>query len=511
MIRRRRRETKPPPIKFEDVFSIHARCPVAGGPDEQLFAFCLVIHTDYLIVASSTPDARPVDGEGGTWLGVSECVTFHTLHMPSGVFVDKMPLVADSVHLTHQGAVSVFEDVVAIVSPGQNSIYVLRVTRDGKFESLRSLGRYCFEDDEEEVEGVEEAARLWAVRARSEASTHEGRGIDIVEGEGGGEVRAQNAMLPPPPLPALPLPPVAETPGLLIEGLKQRLLAYMFLEASVTSKRRKKSVYSYHQEDDEDNEEEEDVASHQGQQQQKQKQQQQFFYFFNVYLELEMQGVLLLEPQHILVSWSPPLSLRGPLLPLYARGLHMIYNMETTKVECLFEGGSVEFAEWCVGNGVVALGGTPSNDWERYVLPGVWGHYLRARGVQDPVVRASAHPPGYQQQQSSPYVDPEVYQFDERAITRDLVPRPMLHRPAKFVARVWPERLRFRFLPEDVGEGGGGGEGGGTDPSHQQQHNHMHHKEVMFVFHPTAPFVMAAVESAETGIAEEMSFYVYAG
>ena len=39
----------------------------------------------------------------------------------------------------------------------------------------------------------------------------------------------------------------------------------------------------------------------------------------------------------------------------------------------------------------------------------------------------------------------------------------------------------------------------------------MHHKEVMFVFHPTAPFVMAAVESAETGIAEEMSFYVYAG
>jgi hypothetical protein len=33
--------------------------------------------------------------------------------------------------------------------------------------------------------------------------------------------------------------------------------------------------------------------------------------------------------------------------------------------------------------------------------------------------------------------------------------------------------------------------------------------EVVFIFHPVAPFVIAAVESTETGLAEELAFFTH--
>ncbi len=514
----RPRQTPQPTVKFEDAFDLHARCPIVTGLDEQLFAFSLAVHTDFLILASSTPDVRPVDGEGGAWLGVSENVTFHLLDMISGKILDRITLRADSIHLTHLGAASLYDDIMTIVAPGQKKIYVVQIDKEkGTMKLVRTLGPRCREDDaygsmtgliaeqnfvagEEREEGQEEnvAAATAAGAGEGEMMLQEDEEEDNAAGI---DRRPSDDSEDPLLLDDIPSP-------LLIEGLKQRLLSRLYLDA--VEKTQILAAEQHHQQ-----------KEHAEQQLQHAEQRkpplpalpqrrtvlpiEQFYYFFDVYLEMEVHAVLLLDASRLLVTWMPPVNHRGNTshLPSHIRGLHMLYDMDTTCVERVFEGGSLEFIEWCLATAPAVTGGAPANDWERFLTPGLWGQQLRRRSAQDPFSRATMNHPGCQQQQASPYLDPEIYQFDERAVTRDLVPRPPLHRPTKFVARAWPERLRFKFEPEDVmGEAGGANAAArGADGENGT--------EVVFIFHPVAPFVMAVVESTETGLAEELAFFTH--
>lgn len=499
---RRARARQQPTFLFEEAFDLHARCAVVTGLDEQLFAFCLSVHSNFLVLASSTPDARPVDGEGGAWLGVSECVTFHLLDMLTGRVLDRLTLRADSVHLTHQGAVSLYEDTMAIVSPGQQAVYLVKVTEEGQFELLRTLGARCREDDADIVAQQEAAEVAWArsrtidaEEASREASNQERGALPstaVTDGVGAGTRNTEGyqhverlARLIMDSTARAELPP-------FIEGLKQRLLAHLYLDAVEKTQLLAAQNKKYCGQERDAGGRAILPVEH-------------FFYFFKVYSEMEMQGVLLLDSTRILISWTPQANSRDRRVPLYVRGLHMLYDMESTKVERLFEGSSLEFAEWCLETAAAGLGGTPTNDWDRFITPGLWGQHIKRRAAQDPFVRAaSSGPPGCQQQQASPYLDSELYQFDDRAVTRDLVPRPPLHRPAKFVARAWPERLRFKFEPEDVM--GQAGTAPAIPPYGPRDENG---SEVVFLFHPTMPFVMSVVESTETGLAEELTFFLH--
>lgn len=523
---RRQQQQNRPAVKFEDAFDLHARCSVVTGLDEQLFAFSLAVHTDYLVLASSTPDVRPmhVDGEGGAWLGVSENVTFHLLDMISGLILDRLTLRADSIHLTHLGAASLYDDMMTIVAPGQKKIYVVRIDKEQRnMRLIRTLGPRCREDDAYgSMTGMANLGQSHlglATAVRGGAEEREGEEEENAVGGGGGEeVEMVEHHEEGGPANALdmgdrrPSEEESEEPlllddvptPLLIEGLKQRLLARLYLDALDKTK---------------------NLAAEQQRKKEQQQQQindwreplkqplqqrtvlpiEQFYYFFDVYLEMEMHAVLLIDSSKLLVTWMPPVNHRGTTshLPSHIRGLHMLYDMTTTAVERVFEGGSIDFAEWCLATAPAVTGGAPANDWERFLIPGLWGQQLRRKSAQDPFSRAAMNHPGCQQQQGSPYLDQELFQFDERAVTRDLVPRPPLHRPAKFVARVWPERLRFKFEPEDVmGEAGNAARGGGGGEGENAT-------EVVFIFHPGAPFVMAVVESTETGLAEELAFFTH--
>jgi len=503
-----------PAVKFEDAFDLHVRCPVVTCPDEQLFAFSLAVHTDYLVLASSTPDVRPVDGEGGAWLGVSENVTFHLLDMLSGVILDRLTLRADSIHLTHLGAASLNDDLMTIVAPGQKKIYVIRIDKEEKnMRLVRTLGPRCREDDaygnmtgmevlepnnvgsaptagREGQENADGGGGGVRVRALVEDVEEDGPGnvvnmIDRRPSEGESEESLQLEDVPTP---------------LLIEGLKQRLLARLYLDALDKTK-----ILAAEQNKRKQEQLEQQISD----QPAPRKQQrtvlpiEQFYYFFDVYLEMEMHAVLVIDSTKLLITWMPPVNYRGTTnhLPSHIRGIHMLYDMTTTAVERIFEGSSLEFIEWSLATAPAVTGGTPANDWERFLIPGLWGQHLRRRAAQDPFLRATLNHPGCQQQQGSPYLDQELFQYDERAVTRDLVPRSPLRRPVKFVARLWPERLRFKFEPEDVmGEAANAPRRGGEGENAT---------EVVFIFHPVAPFVMAVVESTETGLAEELAFFTH--
>jgi len=517
---RRQQRQNPPEVKFEDAFNLHARCAVVTGPDEQLFAFSLAVHTDYLVLASSTPDVRPVDGEGGAWLGVSENVTFHLLDMLSGCILDRLTLRADSIHLTHLGAASLFDDIMTIVAPGQKKIYVIRIDKEEKsMKLIRTLGPRCQEDDaygsmtgmeaglgrnnagpaavgreEENIVGAVGGAAGEGPVVEENGGNGPANAVTMVDRRPSEEEESEDSLV----LDEVPTP-------LLIEGLKQRLLARLYLDALEKTKilaaeqKRKKEELRKQKESCDQNE----LQEQEPLQQRTVIPIEQFYYFFDVYLEMEMHAVLVIDSTKLLITWMPPVNNRGTTshLPSHIRGLHMLYDMTTTTVERVFEGGSIEFAEWCLVTAPAVTGGAPANDWERFLIPGLWGQHLRRRSAQDPFVRATMNHPGCQQQQGSPYLDQELFQFDERAVTRDLVPRPPLHRPVKFVARMWPERLRFKFEPEVVmGEAENAPRGGGEVENAT---------EVVFIFHPVAPFVVAVVESTETGLAKELAFFTH--
>ena len=500
-----------------------------------------------LVLASSTPDTRPMDGgdgPGGAWLGVSEYVTFHLLDIFTGKVMDRTTLRADSVHLTQQGAVSLYDDVMSIVAPGQQTVYLIKILSTGKFEMLRTLGWQCNEDDEAVAAAQEEQEKVWNLR---NVGAGGGSGAIGSSGRGGGgdsqhvaattTAGTSTAAATPVVVPRQqhqqhdinrdgehPPPP----PPVFIEGLKQRLLAHLFVNASERNK-------TYLLGDGEEEEEEDGKAPSSANTTRNSAAAaaagfiensrtstkpppplpvknsstsgpfsplSQFIFHFRHYVEMEILAAVLVDSTRLLISWKPPLHPRAGHAALYARSLHMLYNMTTTAVEKVFEGNNIEFSDWCLENGAASLGGTPCNDWDRCLIPGLWGEQLRRKAAQDPFSRLMTGGvlPGCQQQQASPYLDPEIFQFDEKSVTRDLVPRPPLHRPVKFVARKWPERLRFKFEAEDVmGEAGGAG----TGPRDENT------TEVVFIFHPTMPFVMAVVESTETGLAEELSFFAH--
>lgn len=161
--------------------------------------------------------------------------------------------------------------------------------------------------------------------------------------------------------------------------------------------------------------------------------------------------------------------------------------------------------------------------------------------MQDPR-HSDAHAPGCQTRQSSPYLDPDLYQYDDRFVSADAYPRHLPHRAAKFVARAWPERLRFKFDADHVRQhpppapqqapAHAPAASDGAQPEadqdralapgavpppppeaaaavagHGNEEGSRSELEVVYLFHPMQPFVLAVVEDAETGAAERISIF----
>lgn len=526
-----------PAVRFEDVFDLHIRCDVTSGPEEHLLAFALVVYNDYLILASVTPEVQNLDGEGdGRWLGVSEAVTLHSVDMMSGQVLDRVLLKVDSAHLTNQAAVSVWDDIIAILAPDLQNVYILRISIHGKFEGVRTIGSWCYEDDEQMVRAHEgEAMATDNTQESSRAASSD----DLHNAEGPDRQRRRIFTEASPS-------PRTDRHGALAEGgvarsadspifygcLKQRLLAKLYQQAldqgNHVTKTPSSTALGF------------------------------FYYFFAVYAEFEIHGVSLIDRDRLLLRWMPPRpggaqrrmlehaampgdgrdNLRRPSATL-VKGVYTLYNMVTTQIEALFKDSSPELTEWLMATPSAIFGGRPANDWEQFLLPSLWGHSsMMVQAVSNSLTPpgtdpssssfgptpspsgrtiAVLHLEGCQTHQTSPYLDSELYQVDERAATKNLVPRPFPRRPLKFIARTWPERLRFKFDPTDIlhesapsrRRANEGGAGSDVDMETEVDAVVSRHAEVMYLFHPHQPFAMTIVQNSETGIAEHLIFYTH--
>lgn len=194
----------PLPHRFEDAFAPHVRCSVGAGPEEQLFSFCLVVHEAFLIVASSTPDTRPMDADG--WLGVSDSTTIYLIRLSDGALSDRILLHADCMELAHNSGASLWEDLLVVLALATQALYVLRITPAGRFVFLYSLGEHCRDDDALVLTQQEEGERRWRAQ-------QEGAGLRVPS--------------------ASAIPAAGASP--ILHGLKQRMLTRLYLRAAEES------------------------------------------------------------------------------------------------------------------------------------------------------------------------------------------------------------------------------------------------------------------------------------
>lgn len=60
----------------------------------------------------------------------------------------------DKIFFSHNQGLYLYEDTLAVLSVQHQTIHIFRITGDGYFVDVRSIGRFCFDDDEWLVNSV---------------------------------------------------------------------------------------------------------------------------------------------------------------------------------------------------------------------------------------------------------------------------------------------------------------------------------------------------------------------
>ncbi|KAI1301659.1 DET1 -like protein [Halotydeus destructor] len=108
-----------------------------------------------------------------------EDYTLHLVDILSGQHCDKRTFKTDKIFLSHNQGLYLYKSTLAILSVQHQTIHVFRICHDdllnqGHFTNVKTIGRFCFEDDEFLVSSIRESRRPSAqerqIRAFREAS-----------------------------------------------------------------------------------------------------------------------------------------------------------------------------------------------------------------------------------------------------------------------------------------------------------------------------------------------------
>lgn len=268
----------------------------------------------------------------------------------------------------------------------------------------------------------------------------------------------------------------------MYDALKQRLLAYMYLDGQKDAQQGiPKSEQEYPQ--------------------------SAFYYFFRMVVEAELTHAQFIDGDRLLLNWSADLT-RPTSLSL-PEGIKAIYNIRTTLFEKVFPPFSnTKFNEWVMQHPTISIASFPSSLWEQFSLDGIrgqqsWVQNSSKNGNSDisPVLVRC------QQRQTSPYLDQELFQYDEKSISRDRIPVPAVHfRTAKFIANTWPTNLKFAL---DIHS---------CLHMSSSEHNEYDMSEsirrrihLLYLFHPFDPTVFCIVQTYDEyqGEAEVVNVFTY--
>ncbi|XP_054717126.1 DET1 homolog [Uloborus diversus] len=145
---------------FEHFFHLKHTVNVAIN-DEQLNRECSLFTDDgnYIIVGSAVYISDEVsppffeiyrnnESVSPTARSFLENYTLHLIDMKKGKLCDKRTFKTDKIFLSHNQGLYLYHDFLCVLSVQHQTIHVYQVTEDGFFVNVRTIGRFCHDDDE---------------------------------------------------------------------------------------------------------------------------------------------------------------------------------------------------------------------------------------------------------------------------------------------------------------------------------------------------------------------------
>lgn len=77
-----------------------------------------------------------------------EDCSLHIVDIVNGRLCDTRTMKTDKIFLSHNQGLYLYEDTLAVLSVQHQTIHIFRITPDGYFADVRTIGRFCFDDDE---------------------------------------------------------------------------------------------------------------------------------------------------------------------------------------------------------------------------------------------------------------------------------------------------------------------------------------------------------------------------
>jgi de-etiolated-1 len=151
---------------FDSFFKLKHVVNVATN-GEQLNRECSLFTDDsrYVIVGSAAfiPDESPPvyfdiyrnnESVSPSSRSPLEDYSLHLIDIVSGRVCDKRIFKTDKIFLSHNQGIYLYQNTLAVLSVQHQTIHVFQISKDGLFIDAKSIGRFCFEDDEFLVSSV---------------------------------------------------------------------------------------------------------------------------------------------------------------------------------------------------------------------------------------------------------------------------------------------------------------------------------------------------------------------
>lgn len=446
---------------FRKRFRLKYRCRVTASRLETLCAdFCLVLHGGkHVLLAASSPNARRGDVRGRTRLAVVDANT--------GAVRSQVVLPGAVVELPFHAGVSLApqQDVLAVLVLNQQQILFYAIHADGTLYYRGEMGDTCELQQKTGREALghpthgdnESEARTDATTTTTASRTgaeqgQTGQGEEVAQGRGtrNNQAGMSNSHGNKP----------------LITGIKQRLMVYLYGMAASHENRDERSRAI-----------------------------RWFYAHFEEVAELAMHRMQYLDQDHILIRFAPP----GPLMVRYGHppqgnALFVVYNMKRSHVLHVSQNTSKDFLHIYAMYSEYFRHVDTEDDWQRYrstysncmhmqeelLQSKAGGNTDSMRGTLHAAKRALAvlpHPP--QTINPTPYLDPSLFEYDEKMIAPFDRPRPCPEYPIKFMHRHNDSMLAYKIdatCPTSR-----------ADPRVKWL--------ASYVFHPIYPFAISALQS----------------
>ncbi len=151
---------------FDSFFKLKHVVNVATN-GEQLNRECSLFTDDsrYVIVGSAAfiPDESPPvyfdiyrnnESVSPSSRSPLEDYSLHLIDIVNGRVCDKRIFKTDKIFLSHNQGIYLYQNTLAVLSVQHQTIHVFQISKDGLFIDAKSIGRFCFEDDEFLVSSV---------------------------------------------------------------------------------------------------------------------------------------------------------------------------------------------------------------------------------------------------------------------------------------------------------------------------------------------------------------------